>query len=150
MAPISQPPVPVFGNNPWCKVTPCPSGCMPMFTGRREHELRQSLLHKRGCTCAKCRQPVDFYESDLHHTNPDKKRFTLDQRTMGAILDGMGEEKGMLKILDEFAKTILLCRPCHKEVHQQGIKEFFDQAYWPKLKKLTRKYNKMRGLDEVA
>ena len=105
------------------------------FKGRREHDIRQQLLDDKGCTCARCTKTVDFYNTDLHHTNPNKKKFTLDQKTIGAILDGEGMVQGMKKILAETAKTILLCRTCHKAVHANPRKElaYFDPDYRPRF-----------------
>lgn len=97
----------------------------PSFSGQRERQLREDLIHKAGCRCKRCGESVDFYQWDFHHTSPKEKRFTLDQETMKSILDGEGEARGLAKIMKEFAKTILLCRPCHKEVHKNNEQEFF-------------------------
>ena len=105
------------------RLTPWPS-----FSGWRERQLREDLIHKAGCTCKRCGESVDFYQWDFHHTNQKNKRFTLDQGTMKSILDGEGEVKGLAKIMREFAKTILLCRPCHKEVHKNNESAFFDEV----------------------
>ena len=114
----------------------------PVFSGQRERKIREDLLHDRGCQCARCKKQVDFYQADLHHTDPRQKRFTLDQRTIGKILDGEGEQRGMIKILKEFAKTILLCRPCHVDVHKTNDPDYFDDDYLASLKGKTRKLDK--------
>jgi 5-methylcytosine-specific restriction endonuclease McrA len=147
MAIDSVPPTPIAFGSGICKKTPCPYHVQPQFGGEREHFIRRNLLHDKGCQCAKCLQPVDFYESDLHHTNPNKKRFTLNQGTIKSILDGMGMEKGMKKIQEEADKCILVCRDCHKEIHSKGLKEFFDRDYWPFM---GGQNGKRKGLDKVA
>ena len=124
------------------------------FGQRQEREIRESLLHKAGCHCKRCKKTLDLYQSHLHHTNPNKKKFGLDQGTIKRVLRKYGQEGGMVRILEEFKKTVLLCEPCHKTVHKTGERAFFDKAYWPFLDRPRKRENRRlfntRRLDDVA
>lgn len=124
------------------------------FGDRREREIRESLIHKAGCACKKCKKTVDLYNGELHHRDPNKKKFGLDQATIKRVLRKYGHDGGMVRILDEFKKTMLLCRDCHKEVHRDNLKPYFDKAYWPYLDRPKKRENRRlfntRRLDDVA
>lgn len=133
MAVGSIPPIPIaFGKSipgvclePDCQAV----GHKDLKFGNRAREIRKQLLEAYDCTCQRCQEKVAFGDSDLHHTNPDKKSFGLDQRTIGSIMAGMGETMGLKKIMREFEKVILLCRPCHRDVHKNKDPDYFDPGY---------------------
>jgi len=99
-------------------------------------EIRNRLLHERGCQCAKCgAAPLPYNRAEMHHRNPRKKAFTLDIRTLHNLVESMPVRTAKSVVRREAAKCVLLCDCCHKEVHQTLDPRFFDRDYLESLPK---------------
>src|ERR1700677_939656 len=74
---------------------------MAKYMAERRKKRRAQLIEMSGGACVRCGS-----EEDLHfdHKDPKEQKFRLN----GKMLDGSWE-----KILEEWAKCQLLCRPCH-------------------------------------
>lgn len=77
---------------------------------------KRELIENSKTPCAKCGE-TRKYIIDLHHKNPFKKSFNINQF----------KEYGLKKVEDELKKCISLCRNCHAEFHyiygQQATEE---------------------------
>jgi hypothetical protein len=71
---------------------------------------REDLIVLSGSRCILC-QYDGIWALQFHHF--ERKRFTLNVRTLGMIDD-------MELILSEWRKCILLCSNCHLKYHQGG------------------------------
>lgn len=79
-----------------------------MYANLRKIEVVQRM----GDKCSKCGvfYPLSLY--DIHHTDPSKKKFEINTRTV--VNKSWGE------IWKEAAKCILLCANCHRLEHLYG------------------------------
>jgi hypothetical protein len=74
---------------------------MAKYMAERRKRRRNQLIEMSGGKCVRCSSTADL---NFDHKDPKTRSFRLN----GKALDGSWE-----KILEEWAKCQLLCRPCH-------------------------------------
>jgi hypothetical protein len=91
-----------FANDPKAKAD---------FVQRKRHRLwskkRLVIAEAKGTTCGKCGGTYPKAELDFHHRDPLTKLFDLSS----------GHRHSYAAIEKEIAKSIVLCRVCHCELH---------------------------------
>lgn len=70
---------------------------------------KNTLVKKLGGYCSLCGYGKNLSALTFHHTNPRKKSFKLDIRSLS--------NRKQSRIDSEIKKCILLCQNCHSEIH---------------------------------
>lgn len=74
---------------------------------RDERRAYTNSLKVVGCTvCGELHEPDIM---DLHHTDPKKKEYTVSHMVSSGL--------SMEKIKAEIEKCVVICKPCHREIH---------------------------------
>ena len=78
---------------------------------RKRHRVQTAMKLFNG-VCAVCGKETDEYDSEFHHVDPRTKEFQPADALNGA--------KYMW--FYELAKCVLVCTPCHKDIHRKDSK----------------------------
>ena len=101
--------------------------------------IKQRGVEALGGKCVVCNETYEDCCFDFHHTDPDKKEFTISQsNTNGA--------RSWLTLRDEIAKCALLCANCHRLLHS-GFVEIEDQLkiiFGKEAKKLKKYMDELK------
>lgn len=88
------------------------------FISRAKKQLERNMLEykkwREGLFCTICGES-DWNCIDLHHLNPDDKKFTIGGST------GYGIDTPKFK--QELSKCIAVCANCHRKIHVYGLEE---------------------------
>jgi len=76
---------------------------------KRGRDRKLMLIEKMGSACSICGYDRNFAALEFHHTEPSKKLFQLDLRSLS--------NRKWEAIEDEVKKCRLLCSNCHTELH---------------------------------
>jgi len=74
------------------------------------------LIVYKGGKCERCKSQVHPAAFDFHHSNPKDKTFSLAQRHM---------DNSWQRLTAEADKCHLLCANCHRIVHYEKERKFF-------------------------
>lgn len=88
--------------------------CASCRVNMRRFKLRGKIVDYLGGKCSRCGYSKCFGALNVHHTDPDKKSFSIS---------GM-HCKSWTKIEAELKKCELLCSNCHREHHHDCAKYF--------------------------
>ena len=94
--------------------------CISRKTTERQRKLKKFMVKYKGGKCQNpnCSTPGGYNRSinslDFHHTDQTKKEFNLSQVRLHKMND---------KIKNELDKCTLLCANCHREIHEELVKE---------------------------
>lgn len=80
---------------------------------------RAALVEMKGARCERCGFSFPTEAFDFHHRNPKTKKFKLTKVTMSAT--------SWNNLVDEANKCSLLCSNCHRSVHANKEKGYFDE-----------------------
>jgi len=75
----------------------------------RGRDRKLELIRLKGSKCSRCGYNRNFAALELHHTEPTKKDFQLDLRSLS--------NRKWEVILKEAEKCELVCSNCHAEIH---------------------------------
>lgn len=81
------------------------------YASQQARGLRRKLqlLAEAGGCCTACGYRKNLAALAWHHTNPARKAFSLDVRSMS--------NRSEAEVRSEIAKCVLLCANCHAEAH---------------------------------
>lgn len=88
--------------------------------------LREITTAAKNVPCAICGVKYKYYQMDLDHIDPTKKKYTVSKLVQNAKCS---EET----LRAEIAKCRVLCANCHREVTHQQAKE--NKGKWRRAKK---------------
>ena len=84
----------------------CCYDCMPEGKQLIRSEFLNLIREMRGGKCERCGYDNYLGGLDFHHTDPDKKDFTIGNRDFK-----------LKDCIEESKKCVLLCANCHRELH---------------------------------
>lgn len=93
--------------NSWCKE--CFNQGAYTYQSDRAIVRKLELIKKAGGCCSVCGYKKNLSCLVFHHTDPSKKEFNLDARTIA--------NNSIEVITKEFDKCIVMCHNCHTEYH---------------------------------
>jgi len=76
---------------------------------KRGRERKLELIKLNGEKCSRCGYSNNYAALEFHHSEPDKKNFQLDLRSLS--------NRRWELILEEVKVCELLCANCHAEAH---------------------------------
>ena len=82
--------------------------CRVEFVCRRRRELKLKAVNYKGGKCNRCGYDKCVTALDFHHSDPDKKEFSISKS---------GHTYSWEKMKKELDKCELLCANCHREEH---------------------------------
>lgn len=74
------------------------------------YDRKKELIKLKGGKCQVCGYNKSLRALTFHHVDPKLKSFTLDIRELST--------RGLVSILEEADKCVLLCFNCHMELHE--------------------------------
>lgn len=98
----------------WCK------NCTSRRTTERQRKMKKVMIDYKGGRCQNknCSTPGGYNRSinglEFHHMDPTKKEFSISQMRHSVMSE---------KVKKELDKCILLCANCHREVHEELVRE---------------------------
>lgn len=72
--------------------------------------LKQKAVDYKGGKCERCNYNKCIAALEFHHTDPEKKDFSISSG---------GHTRAWDKVKEELDKCILVCSNCHKEIHYE-------------------------------
>jgi len=93
--------------NSWCKS--CFDGNQYLYQKNKATNRKLILIKQMGGKCSNCGYHKNLAGLVFHHTNKDKKQFSLDSRTLANM--------SLKEIENEIKICIILCHNCHMEEH---------------------------------
>jgi hypothetical protein len=70
--------------------------------------------YKQRSGCRLCGENSSPDVLDFHHINPSAKKMSITS---------MARMRGMLSILDEIEKCVVLCSNCHRKMHAESARK---------------------------
>lgn len=76
---------------------------------KRAVRRKLELIKLAGGSCSRCGYNKNISALEFHHVNAKTKKFSLDSRSLS--------NSSIERVIEEYAKCILLCSNCHAEIH---------------------------------
>ncbi len=77
---------------------------------KRRKKVRLMAIAHKGGKCARCGYNKCAEALDFHHTDPEKKDFSISSK---------GYTRSWKRVQEELDKCIMICANCHREVHAE-------------------------------
>lgn len=87
--------------------------CRSYQVQKRRDKIKIMAVEYKGGKCEKCEYNKCIAALDFHHIDPQQKDFNLARH---------GYTRSWDKVKKELDKCILVCRRCHREIHDEEIK----------------------------
>jgi len=89
----------------------CKNKSLQSYQAQQARGLKRKmfLVKKLGGCCSVCGYNKNLSALTFHHTEPEKKSFQLDMRSLS--------NRKQSRIDNEIKKCILVCHNCHSELH---------------------------------
>jgi len=101
--------------------------CRSYQVQKRRDKIKQMAFEYKGGKCERCKYDKCLAAMDFHHLDPTQKDFNLGEK---------GYTRSWGKVKKELDKCILVCCRCHREIHDEEVKNSkIDYGIKEKVKK---------------